>query len=97
MLATGSTSACYVARRAGVSATLNGLQGVEGGIELVEKDLPIPAEVKDTCGLLGLDPLQVANKGSWSRSCRAVTPTRCSPSCGSIRTARRAPDRHDRR
>jgi len=50
--------------RGGVSATLNEIAKASGvGVELVEKDLPIPAEVKDACGLLGLDPLQVANEG----------------------------------
>ena len=50
--------------RGGVSATLNEIARASGvGIELVERDLPVPAEVKDACGLLGLDPLQVANEG----------------------------------
>lgn len=50
--------------RGGVSATLNEIAKASGvGIELVEKDLPIPPEVKDACGLLGLDALQVANEG----------------------------------
>jgi hydrogenase expression/formation protein HypE len=33
------------------------------GIEVVDRDIPVPAEVRDACGLLGLDPLQVANEG----------------------------------
>lgn len=50
--------------RGGVSATLNEIAKASGvGIEIVERDLPVPAEVKDACGLLGLDPLQVANEG----------------------------------
>jgi hydrogenase expression/formation protein HypE len=50
--------------RGGVSATLNEIARASGvGIELVERDLPIPPEVRDACGLLGLDPLQVANEG----------------------------------
>lgn len=50
--------------RGGVSATLNEIARASGiGIELIERDLPIPAEVRDACGLLGLDPLQVANEG----------------------------------
>ncbi len=50
--------------RGGVSATLNEIARASGvGVELIEKDLPIPPEVKDACGLLGLDPLQVANEG----------------------------------
>ncbi len=50
--------------RGGVSATLNEIARASGvGIELVEDDLPVPAEVRDACGLLGLDPLQVANEG----------------------------------
>lgn len=65
MLATGVD--VHVLRdptRGGVSATLNEIAKASGvGVELIEKDLPIPAEVKDACGLLGLDPLQVANEG----------------------------------
>lgn len=50
--------------RGGVSATLNEIAKASGvGIEIVERDLPIPPEVADACGLLGLDPLQVANEG----------------------------------
>jgi len=50
--------------RGGVAATLNEIaKASRVGIELVERDLPIPAEVRDACGLLGLDPLQVANEG----------------------------------
>jgi len=50
--------------RGGVAATLNEIARASGvGIDLVERDLPIPAEVRDACGLLGLDPLQVANEG----------------------------------
>ncbi|MFZ2502067.1 MAG: hydrogenase expression/formation protein HypE [Nocardioides sp.] len=50
--------------RGGVSATTNEIaKASRVGIELVERDLPIPEEVRDACGLLGLDPLQVANEG----------------------------------
>ncbi|MCW2787970.1 MAG: hydrogenase expression/formation protein HypE [Aeromicrobium sp.] len=50
--------------RGGVSASLNEIAQASGvGIELVESALPIPQSVKDACGLLGLDPLQVANEG----------------------------------
>jgi len=50
--------------RGGVSATLNEIARASGvGIELVERELPVPPEVRDACGLLGLDPLQVANEG----------------------------------
>lgn len=50
--------------RGGVSATTNEIAKASGvGIELAERDLPVPDEVRDACGLLGLDPLQVANEG----------------------------------
>jgi hydrogenase expression/formation protein HypE len=50
--------------RGGVAATLNEVAGTARvGIEVVERDIPVPAEVRDACGLLGLDPLQVANEG----------------------------------
>jgi hydrogenase expression/formation protein HypE len=32
-------------------------------VSLVERSLPVPPEVRDACGLLGLDPLYVANEG----------------------------------
>ena len=65
MLATGAD--LHVLRdptRGGVAAALNEIARTAGvGIDLVERDLPIPAEVADACSLLGLDPLQVANEG----------------------------------
>jgi hydrogenase expression/formation protein HypE len=50
--------------RGGVSTSLNEIARAAGvGIDLVEGELPVPQVVKDACGLLGLDPLQVANEG----------------------------------
>jgi len=65
MLATGAD--VHVLRdptRGGVAASLNEIARTAGvGVELTERDLPIPASVADACSLLGLDPLQVANEG----------------------------------
>lgn len=50
--------------RGGVAASLNEIaKASKVGFSLVERDLPIPQTVKDACGLLGLDPLYVANEG----------------------------------
>jgi hydrogenase expression/formation protein HypE len=50
--------------RGGVAASLNEIAADAAvGITLDERDLPIPAAVRDACGLLGLDPLYVANEG----------------------------------
>ncbi|BBX84150.1 hydrogenase expression/formation protein HypE [Mycolicibacterium aubagnense] len=50
--------------RGGVAATLNEIaKTAHVGMALDERTFPIPAEVRDACGLLGLDPLQVANEG----------------------------------
>ena len=50
--------------RGGVAATLNEIAKTAGvGIALEERSFPIPAGVRDACGLLGLDPLYVANEG----------------------------------
>jgi hydrogenase expression/formation protein HypE len=50
--------------RGGVAATLNEIAvAARVGIEVVERDIPVPPGVRDACGLLGLDPLQVANEG----------------------------------
>jgi len=65
MIATGAD--LHVLRdptRGGVAASLNEIARAAGvGIDLVERQLPIPASVQDACSLLGLDPLQVANEG----------------------------------
>jgi hydrogenase expression/formation protein HypE len=50
--------------RGGLAASLNEIaRASKVGIELVEQDIPVPQMVRDACGLLGLDPLQVANEG----------------------------------
>ena len=50
--------------RGGVAATLNEIaRTTKVGVSLDERAFPIPAEVRDACGLLGLDPLYVANEG----------------------------------
>lgn len=50
--------------RGGVAASLHEIgRAAKVGVELVERDLPVPDAVRDACGLLGLDPLYVANEG----------------------------------
>jgi hydrogenase expression/formation protein HypE len=50
--------------RGGVAASLNEIaRAASVGIDLQERSLPIPGDVRDACGLLGLDPLYVANEG----------------------------------
>jgi hydrogenase expression/formation protein HypE len=50
--------------RGGVAAALNEIARTAGvGVDLVERQLPVPAPVADACSLLGLDPLYVANEG----------------------------------
>ena len=65
MVATGAD--IHVLRdptRGGLAASLNEIARSSGvGVEIVERDLPIPQAVRDACGLLGLDPLFVANEG----------------------------------
>jgi hydrogenase expression/formation protein HypE len=65
MLATGAD--VHVLRdptRGGLAASLNEIaRAAKIGVDLVERDLPIPDAVRDACGLLGLDPVYVANEG----------------------------------
>ncbi|MCW4353092.1 hydrogenase expression/formation protein HypE [Hoyosella sp. YIM 151337] len=65
MIATGAD--LHVLRdptRGGVAAALNEIARSAGvGVRLSERALPVPPEVRDACGLLGLDPLYVANEG----------------------------------
>ncbi|KUI20093.1 hydrogenase expression/formation protein HypE [Mycobacterium sp. GA-2829] len=50
--------------RGGMAATLNEIaRAASVGIALDERALPIPPQVRDACGLLGLDPMYVANEG----------------------------------
>lgn len=60
----GAVHALRDPTRGGVAASLNEL-AVDGGvgIELVERSIPVPEAVAAGCGLLGLDPLYVANEG----------------------------------
>jgi hydrogenase expression/formation protein HypE len=50
--------------RGGVAAALNEIAGSSRvGVEVVERAIPVPDEVRAACGFLGLDPLVVANEG----------------------------------
>jgi hydrogenase expression/formation protein HypE len=52
--------------RGGVAATLNEIAKSSGtGIEIVERSVPVPDDVRAACGFLGLDPLYVANEGRF--------------------------------
>ncbi len=65
MLATGAD--VHVLRdptRGGMAASLNEIaRAGRIGVELDERAIPVPVGVRDACGLLGLDPLYVANEG----------------------------------
>ncbi len=65
MIATGAD--LHVLRdptRGGVAASLNEIaKAAKVGVELVERQIPVPGVVRDACGLLGLDPMYVANEG----------------------------------
>ena len=50
--------------RGGVAATLNEIaKSSRTGVQIVERDVPVPDAVRAACGFLGLDPLYVANEG----------------------------------
>lgn len=58
--------------RGGVAATLNELaQSSKVGVRIIERSIPLLPAVASACGLLGLDPLHVANEG---KLIAAVTP-----------------------
>ena len=53
------------ATRGGLASALNEIAHSAGvGIEITEADLPLRAEVKGVCEILGLDPLYLANEGT---------------------------------
>lgn len=59
--------------RGGVATTVNEIaQASAVGVELEERLLPVPPDVRGACELLGLDPLFVANEGIL---CAFVAPT----------------------
>lgn len=52
------------ATRGGVAAVVNEIAVASGtGVELVERTIPVPDDVRAACSFLGLDPLYVANEG----------------------------------
>lgn len=53
--------------RGGLATILNEIAGASGvSIELDEERIPVSAEVRALCGLMGLDPLYMANEGRFS-------------------------------
>ena len=60
-----ATRAARDATRGGVASVLNEVAEAAGlGIEIEETALPLRAEVKGMCEILGLDPLYLANEGT---------------------------------
>jgi hydrogenase expression/formation protein HypE len=58
--------------RGGLAATLNELATAAGvGVEIVERAVPVPDDVRAACAFLGLDPMQVANEGKLVAFVRA--------------------------
>jgi hydrogenase expression/formation protein HypE len=50
--------------RGGLATSLNEIAASAAvGVHLVERSIPVPAEVGNACAMLGLDPLYVANEG----------------------------------
>lgn len=50
--------------RGGLAATLNEIaRASQVGVQVVERSVPVPIEVANACGFLGLDPWYVANEG----------------------------------
>ena len=50
--------------RGGLATSLNEIAAASSvGVRLVEKAIPVPADVGNACAMLGLDPLYVANEG----------------------------------
>jgi hydrogenase expression/formation protein HypE len=57
--------ACRDATRGGLASALNEMAEASGvGVEIDETTLPLRAEVKGMCEILGLDPLYLANEGT---------------------------------
>lgn len=52
--------------RGGVAASLTEIaKASRTGVDIVERDVPVPDDVRAACGFLGLDPLYVANEGKF--------------------------------
>jgi hydrogenase expression/formation protein HypE len=65
LAAAPNTRAARDATRGGVASALNEMAQASGvAIEIEETALPIRAEVKGMCEILGLDPLYLANEGT---------------------------------
>jgi hydrogenase expression/formation protein HypE len=63
--------------RGGLAAALNDVAAAaKVGIRIDEKALPVRAEVRGACGLLGLEPLNVANEGKALVICAAADEAR---------------------
>ena len=83
---------CATPPAAGVAASLNEIATASGvGIELVERDLPVPAEVARRLRAARARPAVRRQRGQAARvRARRTTPTRCSRRCARTRWARRA-------
>lgn len=52
--------------RGGVAASLTEIaKSSRNGVQIIERDVPVPDDVRAACGFLGLDPLYVANEGKF--------------------------------